>query len=47
MNNKVALALAIFIAGAFAADYFYFQINLPVFLGKKLVDLMEWIAVWR
>lgn len=47
MNNKVALALAILIVGAFAADHFYFDFGLPVFLGKKLAELTEWLAVWR
>ena len=47
MNNKAALALAVLIVGAFAADYFYFQINLPIFLGKKLAELTEWLAIWR
>lgn len=47
MNNKAALTLAILIIAVFAADHFYFEANLPVFLGRKLVDLMDWLAIWR
>lgn len=47
MNNKVALVLAILIAGLFAADAFYLDWNLPVFLGKKLSELSQWLAFWR
>ncbi len=47
MNNKAAFALAILIIGAFAADKYYFEWDLPLLLGKKLAELTEYLAIWR
>lgn len=47
MTNKIALFLAILIIALFTLDYFVLHWNLPVFLGRKLGNLSEWIAFWR
>ena len=47
MTNKIALALALFILAAFALDYLVLGGTLPVFLGQKLADLIEYVAFWR
>ncbi len=47
MTNKIALGLALFILALFAADYLLFGANLPVFLGRKFADLIEYVAFWR
>lgn len=47
MTNKIALVLALLIIAFFVADYFLFGGGTPVFLGKKIVDLSEYLAFWR
>ncbi|WP_380052719.1 hypothetical protein ACFE33_09595 [Falsihalocynthiibacter sp. SS001] len=47
MTNKLALYLGGIIIAIFAADFFYFHWGLPVILGTKLVDLIEYLAFWR
>lgn len=47
MTNKIALGLALLIVGFFAADQLWFGGTMPVFLGKKLMNLTEYLAFWR
>ena len=47
MTNKIALVLGFVIIAAIVADYFLFGPVHLVFLGKKLFELMDWIAFWR
>ena len=47
MTNKIALALAVFLIAVFAYDAYALGGQLPVFLGKKLIELIELVAFWR
>ncbi|GGD34489.1 hypothetical protein GCM10011358_18190 [Sinisalibacter lacisalsi] len=47
MTNKIALALGLLLVAVFAVDAYAYGGTLPVFLGKKLFDLLDWIAFWR
>lgn len=47
MTNKLAIGLAIVIAGVFAVDALAYDGTLPVFLGRKLYELLDWLAFWR
>ena len=47
MDNKTALGLAIVTVGIFVADAIWFGGRLPVFLGKLIADISEWLAIWR
>jgi len=47
MTNKIALIFAFIIIATFVADYFFFHWDLHVSLGKRLVQLSEYIAFWR
>ncbi len=47
MTNKIALVLALLIIAFFIADYVLFGGGTPVFLGKKIIGLSEYIAFWR
>ncbi len=47
MTNTIALWLAALILGFLALDYFVLDWDVPVFLGRKLLDLIEWMAFWR
>jgi len=47
MTNRIALTLIVLIGLFLAADYVYFGAEWAVFLGRKLIELIEWIAFWR
>ncbi len=47
MTNTIALWLAALILGFLALDHFVLDWNVPLFLGRKLLDLIEWMAFWR
>ncbi len=47
MTNRIAIALALVILALFAIDAYAFGGALPVFLGRKGLDFLEWIAFWR
>jgi len=47
MTNRIALGLGIVIVGLFVVDALAFGGTLPVFLGRKGLELLEWIAFWR
>lgn len=47
MTNRIALVLGLIIAGAVLLDLIVFGSEHMVFLGKKVFDLIEWLAFWR
>ena len=47
MTNQIALGLGALILLFFGVDYLVYQWDLTVFLGRKLVELIEWMAFWR
>lgn len=47
VTNSIAITLGILIAAAIAADVIIFDSANLVFLGKKGIELLEWIAIWR
>lgn len=47
MTNTIAIYLAIGLLGAIAADYVLFDAEHLLFLAKKGLDLLDWVAVWR
>ncbi|KII18203.1 MULTISPECIES: hypothetical protein [Phaeobacter] len=47
MTNKVALFLALLILIALAVDLSLYGSEHMVFLGKRLFELIDWIAFWR
>ena len=47
MTNKLALIIGLIIVSIFAADLFYFGWNLHLFLGRKMVEFIEYLAFWR
>jgi len=47
MTNKIAIGLALVVAAIFAIDAYAFEGTLPVFLGKKLFEFLDWLAFWR
>ena len=47
MTDRLALVLGLIIAAALAVDLFVYGSAHMIFLGKKLFELMEWMAFWR
>jgi hypothetical protein len=47
MTNRIALWLGVVLIGLIAADLMLVGNKHLVFLGKKMVDLIEWMAFWR
>ena len=47
MNTPIALVLASLIVGGLAVDAAVYGSEHLVFLSKKFLDLLEWVAFWR
>lgn len=47
MTNRIALVLGLMILAMFAVDAIFFTGELPVFLGKKITTLIEYLSFWR
>ncbi|MDG1168872.1 MAG: hypothetical protein P8N14_06725 [Sulfitobacter sp.] len=47
MTNRLALILAFMITIAFVADIMWFGKEHMIFLGKKMFEMIEWMAFWR
>lgn len=47
MTNRIALILAVLLIGAVAVDVSLFGTEHLIFLSKKMLDLIEWLAFWR
>ncbi|MEM9012937.1 MAG: hypothetical protein AAGE18_17065 [Pseudomonadota bacterium] len=47
MSNSFALGLGTLIVGLLVADYIWQDFAGVIFLGKRLIDLSEWLAFWR
>lgn len=47
MSNRTSLVLALIIVALVLLDLTFFGTEHLIFLGKKLADLIDWIAFWR
>lgn len=47
MTNKIAFYLGLLITGAIVFDIAVYEGANLIFLARKMLDLMEWIAFWR
>jgi len=47
VTNTLAILLGATILGGIAFDVAVYDGSNLVFLGKKLLEFMEWIAFWR
>lgn len=47
MTNRIALVLALLILAALAIDLLIYGDAHLIFLGKKFLQFLEWIAFWR
>ena len=47
MTNSIALILGMVLAACVAADAFLNDGMVLLFLARKFLELIEWIAFWR
>ena len=47
MTNRIAIVLGLLLICAVVVDVMFYGTEHIVFLGKKLIDLIEWVAFWR
>ncbi|WP_394177863.1 hypothetical protein [Yoonia maritima] len=47
MTNTVAFILAVLIMGFVALDHYVLEWGSVPFLFRKLIDLIDYIAIWR
>ncbi|MFZ1727001.1 MAG: hypothetical protein WBO29_03425 [Albidovulum sp.] len=47
MTNRIAIALALFIALFFVADHFWLHLDAGLNMARKILDLIDWVAFWR
>lgn len=47
MTNRAALAIGLLVLAALGLDVLLFGNEHLVFLSKKLLELIDWMAFWR
>lgn len=47
MTTKIAIYLALAIAAFFALDHYVLHLNAGVFLAKRGLELINYLAIWR
>ncbi|MEM8730409.1 MAG: hypothetical protein AAGF79_10875 [Pseudomonadota bacterium] len=47
MTDRLALVLGIVIVGAVLTDIVFYGSEHLIFLSKKFLELIEWVAFWR
>jgi hypothetical protein len=47
MTNRLAIWLVLLLAAFVALDHFVLGWGAPVYLGRKFMELIQYIAFWR
>ncbi len=47
MTNAIAIVLGLIVIAIFVLDAIFFGGSLPVFLGKEIAALIEYLSFWR
>ncbi|MEL6100622.1 MAG: hypothetical protein AAFY74_20030 [Pseudomonadota bacterium] len=47
MTNQIAIYLAALIVVAVGADALLYDWGNTIFIGRKMAELIEWVAFWR
>ena len=47
MTNTLAFWLVVIILALIGLDYLLFESDGAIFLGRKGIDLLQWLAFWR
>lgn len=47
MTNRIAIILALILIAAITVDVMTYGADHLIFLSKKMLELIEWLAFWR
>lgn len=47
MTNSIAIGLGVLILSALALDAYLYGSDHLIFLSRRLLELIEWLAFWR
>ncbi|MDO5528271.1 MAG: hypothetical protein Q4F71_02610 [Paracoccus sp. (in: a-proteobacteria)] len=47
MTNSIALLMALLIGGVLAVDHYWLGGDMPLFLARQFVNLVEYLSFWR
>ena len=47
MTNTLTIWIVALIAGFFLVDHYILQLGAPLFLARKGMDLIDYLAFWR
>ena len=47
MTNRIAIVLGLLLICVVVMDVMFYGTEHIVFLSKKLIDLIDWVAFWR
>jgi hypothetical protein len=47
VTTRLSIILGVILIALFTADIFWFGKEHMIFLGKKMLELIEWLAFWR
>mgnify|MGYP000153253885 CR=1 FL=1 len=47
MTTKLGLVIVALIAGFFLLDHYVLHLNAGIFMGKKMLELINYLAFWR
>ena len=47
MTNQIAIALGVMILAGLGVDAVYFDWTNSLFVARKFLELLEWLAFWR
>jgi hypothetical protein len=47
MTNKIAIWIGVIVLGLLSLDFFLYDWAGTIFLLRRGVDLVEWMAFWR
>ncbi|WP_169640686.1 hypothetical protein [Roseobacter ponti] len=47
MTNRIAIVLGAVLIALILVDVLFFSAGGIVFLGRRLLDLIDWLAFWR
>lgn len=47
MTNVIAIALGLMVLAMFVLDAIFFGGSLPVALGKRMAEFIEYLSFWR
>lgn len=47
MTNRIAIVIGLMAISLYLIDAAFWGGHMPVFLGRKFYELLDWVAFWR